>query len=78
LPSEYFHDSVWVSIDPDEATTEAMAGLLGANKFMWASDYPHADGQMGVVDELYEMTPHMSEADRNLILGENAVRLYKL
>jgi len=78
LPSEYFHDNVWVSIDPDEATTEPMAKLLGANKLMWASDYPHADGQMGVVDELYEMTPHMAEADRNLILGENAVRLYKL
>jgi predicted TIM-barrel fold metal-dependent hydrolase len=78
LPSEYFHDNVWVSIDPDEATTEAMTGLLGADKFMWASDYPHADGQMGVVDELIEMTPHMTESERNKILGENAIRLYKL
>ncbi len=78
LPSEYFRDHVWVSIDPDEATTEAMAGLLGADKFMWASDYPHVDGQMGVVDEVYEMTPHMAAAERNKILGDNAVGLYKL
>jgi hypothetical protein len=32
LPSEYFRDNVWVSIDPDEATTEAMATLLGADE----------------------------------------------
>jgi predicted TIM-barrel fold metal-dependent hydrolase len=37
---EQFHDQVWVSFDPDEKTLPAMVGLLGDDRFVWASDYP--------------------------------------
>ena len=42
-PSDYFRERVWISCDPDERTIPALAERFGADRFMWASDFPHAD-----------------------------------
>jgi predicted TIM-barrel fold metal-dependent hydrolase len=42
-PSEYFRERVWISCDPDERTIPSLADRFGAERFMWASDFPHAD-----------------------------------
>jgi len=77
-PSEYFQRQCWISVEPDEATTPAMVELLGDDRFVWASDYPHVDAQLGVVRELRERIARLPETSQRKILGDNAARLYGL
>ena len=56
-PSDYFKRQCWISFDPDESLLKATAEhpLVGADRIIWASDYPHPDAKIpGVVDELRE------------------------
>ena len=41
--------------DPDERTIPALAERFGADRFMWASDFPHADHTPEYVDDLDEL-----------------------
>jgi predicted TIM-barrel fold metal-dependent hydrolase len=77
-PSEYFERQVWVSVDPDEATLASTASMVGANKILWATDYPHADGELGVVDEVLEAVEDFTDDAQRQILGTNAAGLYGL
>jgi hypothetical protein len=55
LPSEYFRRQCYVSYDPDETTLPLLAPLIGEDRIVWASDYPHLDATFpGVVRELEE------------------------
>jgi predicted TIM-barrel fold metal-dependent hydrolase len=46
-PSEYFRRQCWISFDPDESTLafSANSPLVGADRIVWASDYPHPDAK---------------------------------
>ena len=56
-PSEYFQRQCWISFDPGERTAALLGPLVGADRFIWASDFPHSDAKYpGVVDELREHT----------------------
>jgi hypothetical protein len=80
-PSEYFRRQCYISFDPDESTLAFTARhpLVGAERIIWASDYPHPDAKFpGVVDELAEATADLSEAQRARIFGANARELYGL
>jgi predicted TIM-barrel fold metal-dependent hydrolase len=55
-----------------------MVEHLGADYFIWASDYPHIDASMGVVRELRERLAPLSAEARRKVLGDNAQRFYKL
>ena len=80
-PSEYFRRQCWISFDPDESTIAFTAGspLVGADRIIWASDYPHPDAKIpGVVRELREATEQLDAAARARVLGLNAAALYGL
>ena len=54
LPSEVFARQCMISFDPDEVALAFTAEHLGADKILWASDYPHPDAKIpGVVAELH-------------------------
>ena len=55
-----------------------MSQLMGAHKLLWGSDYPHAEGHAGPIEELNETLRSLPLADRRKILGENALKLYNL
>jgi predicted TIM-barrel fold metal-dependent hydrolase len=81
LPSEYFRRQCWISFDPDESTLAFTANspLCGAERIIWASDYPHPDAKFpGVTDELAEAIAPLSDEQQQRIAGENAVELYGL
>ena len=63
---------------PDEKTTPAMVELLGEDRFIWASDFPHVDAEYGVVAELKENIASLPEGAQRKLLGENAVEVYRL
>ncbi len=81
LPSDLFKRQCYISFDPDEDALAYTANsrYVGADRIIWASDYPHPDAKIpGVVDELREATETLDEAQCRLIFGENAARLYHL
>ena len=49
-PSEYFVRQCYISMEPDEKTVVTMAQIVGADKIMWASDYPHFEGHMNAIE----------------------------
>lgn len=80
-PSEYFRRQCWISFDADEELLAATARSprCGAERIVWASDYPHPDAKFpGVVAELDEATSGLTEEERRRIFGENAAELYSL
>ena len=78
-PGELFRRQCWISFDPDEKGLAFTAEYLGAERIIWASDYPHPDAKIpGVVDELAEGLEPLSEADRRSIASETARAFYNL
>jgi len=80
-PSEYFRRQGWISFDADESTLAftARSPLVGADRIIWASDYPHPDAKFpGTTDELYESIEDLDEEQQRQIAGGNAVALYDL
>ena len=79
LPSELFSRQCVISFDPDEATLAFTAEHLGADKVLWASDYPHPDAKIpGVVKELEEAVASLPPAAQAEVMGESARRFYAL
>ena len=77
-PSRYFYRQCLISADPDESVTAQMVEHIGADYFIWASDYPHIDASMGVVPELRARLAPLPEESRRKVLGLNAQRFYGL
>ena len=53
-PSEIFRRQCWISFDPDESTLPftARSPLVGADRIVWASDFPHPDAKYpGTTDD---------------------------
>ena len=80
-PSEYFQRQCWISFDPDESALafSANSPLCGADRIVWASDYPHADAVFpGVTAELEESISTLDVDQQAAIAGGNAAALYAL
>lgn len=77
-PSDYFRERIWISCDPDERTIPALAERYGVERFLWASDFPHADHTPEYVEDLNELVAMFPEADRRKFVGDNARALFQL
>jgi uncharacterized protein len=76
-PEEYFKRQCWISFDPGERTPGPLAPLVGADRYIWASDFPHNDAKYpGVVDELREHNDNLPDDERKALYGLNALALY--
>jgi predicted TIM-barrel fold metal-dependent hydrolase len=78
LPSEYFFRQCVVSADPGESMTGDCVRRLGADYFIWASDYPHIDASFGVVKELRGHLAALAQDDQAKVLGDSARRFYAI
>ncbi len=76
-PSDYFREQIWISCDPDERMIPALAERFGVDRFMWASDFPHADHTAEYVHDLNELVSLFPERDRRAFVGDNARKLFK-
>jgi len=80
-PSELFKRQCYISFDPDEESLAytATSRYVGADRIVWASDYPHPDAKIpGITRELEEATETLTDEQRRLVFGANAARLYHL
>ncbi len=78
-PSEYFARQCWISFEVDERTLPVLAPVIGEERIVWGSDYPHHDATFpGAVDALRRTTASLDDETRRLVLGANAADLYRL
>lgn len=77
-PSTYFQRQCWISADPDEKALSRIIDHVGADKFFWASDFPHPDHGDDYMEELAELVEPLSETARRQILWENVSQAYNL
>jgi predicted TIM-barrel fold metal-dependent hydrolase len=78
LPSEIFRRQCFVSGDPDEKVAAWTIDPVGADCFMWATDYPHPDHPGSWARALERFIEPLSEKTRRKVLGENVKRIYRL
>ena len=78
LPSEYFKRQCYAGFEPEEWNLGPCAEFLGADRIIWASDYPHPEYHEGIVDELRKHLDGVPEPSKRRILGTNAVDAYHL
>lgn len=77
-PSEYFYRQCWISMDPDDELGSAAIKLLGADKVIWAYDYPHSDSPLEPVKSLERALAELPDDDQRKVAGENAMNIYNL
>ena len=77
LASDYFRQNCWVGVSQPSPADAAAREVLGVDKFMWGSDYPHNEGTHPFTREhlraLFSATP---EAEMRQILAGNTADLY--
>ena len=78
IPSTYFKRQGYIAMDPDERLAQLSIEVLGADRFMWAYDFPHSDSILDPVNELKENLAPLPEEDQLKVFGGNALELYKL
>ena len=77
-PSEYFQRNCWISMDPDDKMAQFNVEHLGAEKLLWAYDYPHSDSVTEPTAKLNENLEPLQSSQRDAIVGASAVQLYGL
>lgn len=75
---ERFRRQCFVSGDPDETTAPHTIDPVGADCFLWATDYPHPDHPHTWVDDLTRYAEQLTPETRAKVLGDNVRRIYRL
>ena len=77
-PSDYVRRQVWLTF-MDDPVGAASLEVLGADAFMWGSDFPHTDStwphSLSVIDKNFSGVPDWV-ADK--VLHDNACELYHI
>lgn len=77
-PSHYWHNNCYATFQTD-AVGLKLLDMIGADRVMWAQDYPHSEGTFGYTAKaLNEVLQATSEAQARMILGGTAMALYGL
>jgi uncharacterized protein len=77
-PSEYFRRQCFISTDPGDRHVVEVVEAVGADKILFASDFPHYDAVFPGAASTFESIGGLSESAREAILGGNAARLLGL
>jgi predicted TIM-barrel fold metal-dependent hydrolase len=79
LPSEYFRRQCWISFEPDDPTLPRLADLIGPDRILWASDFPHSDAiYPGAGKAIRNLVAPLPGDQRAMIAGGNAIDAYRL
>lgn len=78
LPSEYFARQCFVSADADEHMLEHVIALLGDERIVFSTDYPHPDSKFPQAVESFLKLDGVSDESKRRILWDNARNLYNL
>ena len=77
LASEYFAQNVWMGVSQPGPDDVAARDRIGADRFMWGSDYPHDEGTHPFTREhLRQLFHDLPPAELDRILCRNVAELY--
>ena len=77
-PRAYFRRQVWATFQTDHVGLR-LVDALGADRVMWASDYPHPDSTWPNSRQVIAaQMSGLSEATRRKVTCDNACALYRL
>ena len=77
-PSDYFRTNCFISCDPDETAAPLIIDHVGADRFVWATDFPHPDHPADWRGPLEKFLGPLSAETAARVLGGNARQLYSL
>lgn len=78
-PWQYFRDHFWVTYWFEKVGPDKLLDVLGADKVMFETDYPHPTSLYpGVQDKIMETLGGYDAEVRKKVLETNAVKLYNL
>jgi predicted TIM-barrel fold metal-dependent hydrolase len=79
-PSEYIKKSVYVSLESEERTLTYVLQIFGDDNIFFASDYPHERQRAQYLKDIPELEERedIPEVSKKKILGDNALRFYRL
>jgi predicted TIM-barrel fold metal-dependent hydrolase len=80
-PSHYFRNNFYWTIETEEPELAEAVQFLGADRFLFATDYPHDDpgGRMKFKDvELLAANTKLSQPDKEKIRFQNATAIFRL
>ena len=77
-PSEYLRRNVWYVAEPEERTIGAVLDLVGEDRVLWGSDYPHIDSTLDAPQLIRASVADLSPARQQAVLGGNAASLFGL
>jgi predicted TIM-barrel fold metal-dependent hydrolase len=75
-PSHYLAQNVWYVAEPDERSIGAALELVGEDRILWGSDFPHIDSTMDAADRVRHSVSGLSEVRRAAVLGGNAAAVF--
>ena len=77
--SEYFARQCVVSSDPEDRLAAGSVQQLGADRVVWASDFPHPDAEFpGAVAEFCEHAPDLEQTELDTVFWTTPVDFYRL
>jgi predicted TIM-barrel fold metal-dependent hydrolase len=77
-PSEYLAgEQFYYGFELEETTLPYVIERIGADKLLYASDYPHWDSEWPHTTRIFLDRDDVSDADKRLILGDNPQRFYR-
>jgi predicted TIM-barrel fold metal-dependent hydrolase len=75
--TEYWHQNCWSGASFPRPADVAAREVLGHDRFMWGSDYPHDEGTSPfTLEAIRQVLHHLPEAELRDIFAGNAAKLY--
>jgi predicted TIM-barrel fold metal-dependent hydrolase len=75
--SEYFHQNCWMGVSQPSEADVAARHVIGLDKFMWGSDYPHDEGTWPyTLENLRARFSGVPESELRQMLAGNAAKMY--
>ena len=75
-PSEYFRRQCFISIEPSEPYLAQVIDDIGSNNIIFGSDYPHAEYESDIVEQVVALEGELPQGTVEKILWENPARFY--
>lgn len=77
-PPEYIQRNCWFVAEPEERTIGSCLDLVGEDRILWGSDYPHIDSTMEAPDLIRRTVEALGPERRRAVLGGSARTLFSL
>ena len=77
-PSDYMRNNIWYVAEPEERTISSVLDLVGEDRVLWGSDYPHIDSTLDAPNQIRASIAGLSPARQHAVLGDSAAAVFGL